>query len=68
MECGTLPTMSTDRESRKRRLTIYTTDEVVTSLESLARREERSVSEMAHMVIRYYLRDLARRERERQGN
>ena len=54
--------MTTDRETRKRRLTIYTTDEVVDGLEAMARRDERPVSEMTHLVLRWYLRDQARRQ------
>ena len=60
--CAPLTTMTTDRESRKRRLTIYTTDEVVDGLEAMARRDERPVSEMTHRVLRWYLRDQARRQ------
>ena len=60
--CATLDTMTTDRESRKRRLTIYTTDEVMTGLEAMARSNERPVSEMTHLVLRWYLRDQASRQ------
>ena len=58
--CATLTNMTTDREPRKRRLTIYTTDEVVTGLEELARHNERPVSEMTQLVLRWFLRNQAR--------
>ena len=45
--CGALATMTTSREPRKRRLTIYTADEVVNGLEDLARHDERPVSVLA---------------------
>ena len=45
--CATLTNMTTEREFRKWRLTIYTTYEVVTGLEELAKHNERPVSELA---------------------
>ena len=44
---ATLTAMMTDREYRKRRLTMYSTCEVVTGFEELARHNERPVSELA---------------------
>ena len=57
---ATLTTMMTDREFRKRRLTMYFTYEVVTGIEELARHNERPVSEMTQLVLRWYQRDQAR--------